>query len=35
MHQSLFTLLFLLAASMVAAHGGVIGYSIDGQKYTT
>lgn len=34
-HQLLFAVPFLLATSMVAAHGGVIQYSIDGQRYDT
>jgi len=35
MHQSLFAVPLLLATSMVAAHGGVIGYTIDGKRHST
>nr|CCA94931.1 putative glycoside hydrolase family 61 [uncultured eukaryote] len=35
MHHSLFALPLLLTSSLVAAHGGVIGYTIDGKKYST
>jgi hypothetical protein len=35
MHQSLFAVPLLLATSLVAAHGGVIGYTIDGKRYST
>jgi len=35
MLQSLITVPLLLAASMVEAHGGVIGYTVGGKKYTT
>lgn len=35
MHQSFLALPLLLANSLVAAHGGVIAYTIDGKKYST
>ncbi|KAF2666551.1 family 61 putative glycoside hydrolase [Microthyrium microscopicum] len=35
MHSTLLTLPLLLASSLVSAHGGVIGYTIGGKRYTT
>jgi hypothetical protein len=35
MHQSFLAVPLLLATALVAAHGGVIGYTIDGKRYST
>jgi hypothetical protein len=35
MHQSFLAVPLLLTTALVAAHGGVIGYTIDGKRYST